>query len=269
MPTLRGDGKAPEWRRALVTGASSGIGRAFAVALATAGSNLVVVGRRADRLGELAAELQTAHGCDVEVVVADLTDADALGGVEGRLADGERPVDLLVNSAGFGTSGSFADLPLDREEAEIRLNVLAPVRLSKAALAGMLERGRGGIVNVSSVASLQPLPYWATYGATKAYLTSFSEAVHEEVRGRGVTVLALMPGFTHTEWHGIAGMPAVHLPASLWLSADQVATAGLRALRRGQAGHVVGLRYQIMATLSRMTPRAVSRRIVALGSHPS
>lgn len=257
-------GDAPEWRRALVTGASSGIGRAFALALAAAGSDLVLVARRADRLETLAGELRSTVGGDVEVVVADLTDDDALRVVEARVADDQRPVDLLVNNAGFGTSGWFAELPVEVEVEEIRLNVVAPVRLSRAVLPAMLARGRGGIVNVSSIAGLQPLPHWATYGATKAYLTSFSEALHEEVRKHGVTVLALMPGFTRTEFQDRAGTPGVGVPGPLWMAPDDVVAAGLRALRRGQAGHVAGLRYQAVAAVSRLTPWAVSRRIVAM-----
>lgn len=252
-----------KWRRALVTGASSGIGRAFAVALAAGGTDLVVVARRADRLDQLADELRAAHGVEVEVVVADLGDGRALRMVEERLGDGERPVDLLVNSAGFGTSGPFADLPIDREEEEIRLNVLAPVRLCAAVLPGMLGRGRGGILNLSSVAGLQPLPHWATYAATKAYLTSFSEALHQEVRGRGVTVVALMPGFTRTEFQSVSGTD-VGIPGPMWMSAEDVAASGLRALHRRRAGHVVGARYQVVAAVSRLTPWALSRRVVAL-----
>ncbi|MDQ6798268.1 MAG: SDR family oxidoreductase, partial [Actinomycetota bacterium] len=186
------------WRRALVTGASSGIGRAFAVHLAASGTDVVLVARRRDRLDDLATDLRADHGVDIEVLVADLTDEGGLAAVEARLGNGSAPVDLLVNNAGFATSGRFAELPVEGEVAEIHLNVLAPVRLTRAALPGMVERGRGGVVNVSSIAALQPLPHWATYAASKAYLTSFSEAVHEEVGGHGVVVLALMPGFTHT-----------------------------------------------------------------------
>lgn len=258
---------APGWRRALVTGASSGIGSAFATALAREGTDLVLVARRADRLEALAGELRS-YGRTVEVQVADLTDERELRTVEARLADAGEPVDLLVNNAGFGTSGPFAELPVDGEEAEIRLNVLAPVRLTHAALGGMLDRGRGGIVNVSSVAGLQPLPYWATYAATKAYLVTFSEGLHQEVRRRGVTVVALMPGFTHTEFQDGAGLPSIAIPGPLWMEADEVAAAGLAALRRRRAGHVVGWPNKVVAAVSRLTPWALSRRIVALGGKP-
>jgi len=247
------------WRRALITGASSGIGRAFAVQLAASGTDLVLVARRRDRLDELADRLRAEHRIEIEVLVADLTDDGDLATVEARLGDDREPVDLLVNNAGFATTGRFAALPGDREVAEIRLNVLAPVRLTRAALPGMVDRGHGGVVNVSSIASLQPLPYWATYAATKAYLTSFSEAVHEEVRSQGVVVLALMPGFTHTELQA----PPVGIPGPLWMEAEQVVKSGLAALDRRRASRVPGALNRVVATLSRLTPRAVSRRVVA------
>ncbi|MFN2607303.1 MAG: SDR family NAD(P)-dependent oxidoreductase [Acidimicrobiales bacterium] len=273
---MRGRRAQPEWRRAMVTGASSGIGRAFAVALAAAGTDLVVVARRADRLEALAAKVRGeaavdggdgtggARRPDIEVLVADLTDDADLRRVEARLADADRPVDLLVNNAGFGTSGPFADSSPEVEDREILLNVLAPVRLCRAVLPGMLERGRGGIVNMSSVAGLQPLPHWATYGATKAYLTSFSEALHTEVRGGGVTVLALMPGFTRTEFHVSSSPPGMGVPGPMWMTAEAVVESGLWALRRRRAGHVVGARNQVVAAMSRVTPWAVSRRVVNL-----
>jgi len=257
------------WRRALVTGASSGIGRAFAVQLAASGADLVLVARRRDRLDELANRLRAEHGTEVEVLVADLTDDGDLATVERRVGDDGAPVDLLVNNAGFATSGRFATLPIDREVAEIRLNVLAPVRLTRAALPGMVDRGHGGVVNVSSIAALQPLPHWATYAATKAYLTSFSEAVHEEVRGQGVVVLALMPGFTHTEFHGHVGPPPVGIPGPLWMDAEQVVKSGLAALDRRRASRVPGGLNRMVATLSRLTPRALSRRMVARVGPPA
>ena len=222
---------------------------------------MVLVARRRARLEEVAGEAR-ARGAEAEVLVADLTDHEQLAAVERRLADAERPVDLLVNNAGFGTHGPFASLPVEREEDEIRLNVLAPVRLTRAALPGMLARGRGGIVNVSSIAGLQPLPDWATYAATKAYLTSFSEAVHQEVRAHGVTVLALLPGFARTEFQARSGSPTLRIPGPFWMSPDHVARAGLGALARGRALHVPGAGYRAVATLSRLTPWSLTRRVV-------
>ncbi len=237
--------------------------------LAASGTDLVLVARRRDRLDELADRLRAEHGTDIEVLVADLTDDGDLATVETRVGDHREPVDLLVNNAGFATSGRFATLPVDREVAEIRLNVLAPVRLTRAALPGMVDRGHGGVVNVSSIAALQPLPHWATYAATKAYLTSFSEAVHEEVRGQGVVVLALMPGFTHTEFLGHVGPPPVGIPGPLWMDAEQVVKSGLAALDRRRARRVPGGLNRMVATLSRVTPRAVSRRMLARVGPPA
>jgi short-subunit dehydrogenase len=259
--------KPRPWHRALVTGASSGIGRAFVLALAGAGTDVILVARRRERLEALAAEVGSAHGTEAEVLVGDVSDEEQLQAIERRLADPERPVDLLINSAGFGTHGRFAELPVEREEQQVRVNVLAPVRLTRAALPGMLDRGRGGIVNVSSIAGVQPLPWWATYGATKAYLTSFSQALHEEVRDRGVTVLALMPGFTRTEFqdHSRSGTEA--LPDLMWMSADDVARAGLRALARGRATFVPGAGYRAFAAVSRLVPWALARRVVHRAGH--
>ena len=251
------------WSTALVTGASSGIGRAVAVRLAAGGSDLVVVARRRDRLEELAQELSGAHGVKVEVLVADVTDPAQLATVEARLRSGTPPVDLLVNNAGLGAQGDFADIPLDWQDGQIRLNVLAPVRLSHAALGGMLSRGRGGILNVSSTAGLQPMPHVATYAATKAYLSSFSHALHEEVRGQGVVVTALLPGFTRTEFHEAAGMSRSVVPGPAWMSADAVARAGLRAVARGRAQCVPGLGYRVVGAVAAFTPWWLSRRILA------
>ncbi len=250
---------APKWPVALVTGASSGIGAAFARHLAAAGSDLVVVARRRNRLEALAEELGSAGGDGpgtgrrVETLVADLTDPEQLAVVEARLRDPARPVDLLVNNAGIGGHGPFAELPIDEEERRIRLNLLAPARLTSAVLPGMIERGRGGIVNVSSVSGEQPVPYVATYSATKAYLTTFSEALHEEVRRQGVTVVAVLPGFTRTEFHEAADMSR-RLPGPMWMSSDAIAEGALKALAEGRAVCVPGTGYRVLVGLARHAP---------------
>jgi short-subunit dehydrogenase len=258
----------PRWNLALVTGASSGIGRAIAVQLAADGTDLVVVARRRDRLEELAAELHKRNGVDVDVLVADVTDRDQLAAVEERLRNGTPPVDLLVNNAGLGGHGPFAELPIDYQEGQIRLNVVAPVRLAHAALGGMLERGHGGILNVSSIAGVQPMPNVATYAATKAYLSSFSNSLHEEVRRHGVSVTNLLPGFTRTEFHEAADISRSVVPSLAWMSADAVARGGLRAVARGRAQCVPGLGYRILSGISALTPWSVSRRVLGavLGS---
>jgi short-subunit dehydrogenase len=248
-----------QWPVALVTGASSGIGRAIAVQLAAAGSDLVVVARRRDRLEELATELRAAHGVAVDVLVADVSEPDQLAPVEDRLRAG---VDLRGNNAGAGGQGAFADIPVDRHDQRIRLNVLAPVRLSHAALEAMIPRGAGAILNVSSIAGRQPMPYVATYAATKAYLTAFSNALHEEVRHHGIAVTNLLPGFTRTEFHGAAGIDRSFLPAPAWMKAENVARAGLRAVAEGRAQCVPGLGYRILSGLSAVTPWSLSRRVL-------
>ena len=258
-PTALASTPMARWPVALITGASSGIGRSIAVRLAADGSDLVVVARRRDRLEDLAAELQRARGVKVEVLVADMSDPDQLATVENRVRAG---VDLLVNNAGVGGQGPFADIPLDRQDSQVRLNVLAPVRLTHAALEHMLPRGQGGILNVSSIAGLQPMPYVATYAATKAYLSTFTVALHEEVRGRGVSVTNLLPGFTTTEFHGAAGINRSIVPRLAWMKADNVARAGLRAVAQNRAQCVPGLGYRILSGISSLTPWSVSRRVL-------
>ncbi len=250
------------WGRAVVTGASSGIGRAFVLALAAGGTDVVLVARRRERLESLATEVEAVHATAAEVLVADVAVGEQLRAVERCLADKARPVDVLVNCAGFGTHGRFAELPVEREEQEVLVNVLAPVRLTRAALPGMIERGHGGIVNVSSIAAIQPLPRWATYGATKAYVTSFSQAVHQEVRDRGVTVLALMPGFTRSEFQDRSRSGTERLPAFVWMSPDRVARSALHALARGRATFVPGVGYRAFAAVSRVAPWGLARRVV-------
>jgi len=208
--------------RALVTGASSGIGAAFATRLARDRYDLTVVARSRPRLDELATRLR-AQGAVVDVLVADLCHP---AGVAATIAAIEsEPLDLLVNNAGFGTVGAYAELDAEREEAEVRLNVVALMRLTRAALPAMVARGAGAIVNVSSVAAFQPAPFNATYGATKAWVNSFTEAIAEELRDSGVRIQALCPGFTRTEFQSRAGIDVSSLPSFVWMSADAVVDA--------------------------------------------
>ena len=254
------------WRTALVTGASSGIGRAFAVALAERGSDLVVVARRRSELEELAAELTAAHGRSAEVIEADLTDPGQRAVVEVRLSDATRPIDLLVNSAGFGTQGFFAELPMEREEEEILLNVLALVRLTRAALPGMIERKRGSVLNISSIAGDQPIPMWATYSATKAYVNTFSRAVQAELKGTAVRVVLVRPGFTRTEFHHRSGFRRELVPGPAWMTPDAVANATLSAVARGRAETVPGLHNRGLAIASRLSPRALTREVLRVAT---
>lgn len=246
---------------ALVTGASSGIGEAMVRRLAAAGVPQVIVARRTDRLDELAA----AHN-GIEVLAADLTTDDGLAAVAARIADTGRPVDLVVNNAGFGTSGLFHELDADRLDREIELNVAALTRLSHAALATMVPRGRGFLLNVSSVASFQPAPKLAVYAATKAYVTSLGESLHQEVRGTGVHVTTLCPGLTRTEFQSVSNSDAYasSYPAFAWMDADAVAADGLADVARNRALSVPGLIYKGMVAATGVTPRSITRRLASL-----
>jgi hypothetical protein len=245
---------------ALVTGASAGIGRAFASALAERGDDVIVVARDTARLDQLASELKSGRSIAVDVLTADLTTDHGIAAVEDRLGAG---VDLLVNNAGFGTFGRFAELPIERELREIQLNVVALVRLTRAAITGMTERSHGGIINVSSLASYQPTPMNATYGATKAYVTSFSQAVHEEARGTGVRVMVLCPGFTRTEFQQRAEVDSSRVPGFLWQSAEEVVAAAFRSYDRGRAVCVPGALNQAGAAFTSALPAGITRRLAA------
>src|SRR5215831_10674512 len=253
-------------RRALVTGASTGLGAVFATALAQQQYDLTIVARSRERLEALAGRLRQSYGTVVEVVVADLTQPTALRTVEEHVA-GDPALELLVNNAGFGTTGPFARLDPDQEEAEIRLNVLALLRLTRAALPGMIARGRGAIINVSSLAAFVPGPYDATYGATKAFVNSFTEALHEELCGTGVHVQTLCPGFTHTEFQQRAGVDIAALPAYVWMTPEAVVAASLAALQRGRIVCVPGLMNRLLTLLIGAAPRRLVRRVTGLLAH--
>ena len=249
---------------ALVTGASSGIGQEIAVQLGMSGVPLVVVSRRADRLEALAARFK-----NVEVIVADLSTTDGVAQVEARIVDSSKtPIDLVVNNAGFGSSGLMHEIDLDRLSREIHVNILALTRLSHAAIKAMVPNGRGYLLNVSSVASFQPGPGSTVYSATKAYVTSFTEALHEELRGTGVRVTALCPGFTRTEFSDVSGTNSIssQVPNFAWLEATDVAREGLRAVTRGKALCIPGALYNGVSAFSGASPRALVRRITSLPS---
>ncbi|HEX6569420.1 MAG TPA: SDR family oxidoreductase [Acidimicrobiales bacterium] len=253
------------WSTALVTGASSGIGRAIVRRLAAEGTDIVAVARDPARLEALAADLTDAGagGVEVEVLVADLADPDDLRRVEERAADPERPIDLVVNNAGFGTYGDFAGLDVDGEEREIAVNVTAVVRLTHAALGAMLARGRGAVMNVSSVAGLQATPGNATYGATKAFVASFGEAVAGELAGSGVTLTTVLPGFTRTEFQERAGIAGREIPGPAWMSAEDVAAQALAAARTGRPWLVPGALNKALVAAAGPVPRSLKRRLAA------
>ena len=227
--------------------------------LGESGIPQVIVARRTDRLEELAGRYE-----DVEVLAADLTTADGLDAVMQRIT--ENPVDLVVNNAGFGTSGEFHTLDPERMSDEIALNITALTRISRAALGVMIPAGRGYLLNVSSVASFQPAPKLAVYAATKAYVTSLSESLHEEARGTGVHVTALCPGLTRTEFQSVSRTDSytTDFPAMVWMSADEVAEAGLRDVAKGNALSVPGAFNKMLAAASAVAPRTLSRRVSSL-----
>ena len=252
---------ARRWQRALVTGASSGIGAELSSQLAAEGVDLVVVARDVDRLEGMAAALEDRWGVDVEVLPADLSSPVSRSAVERRLAAADQPIDLLVNNAGFGTSGPFTELPGAREEQQVQLNVLAVLRLCSAALPQMTGQGRGTILNIASVAGLYPSPGSATYAATKAFVCSFSDALHEELRGTPVSVTASLPGFTRTEFHQRSAS-TVSVPGPVWLSAEQVARQSLDAAASGKARVVPGALYKAVTGVAAPVPPGPKRWVM-------
>jgi hypothetical protein len=253
--------KTLPFRSALITGASSGIGEAMVALLGDAGIPTVVVARRTDRLEELAERFT-----GVEVLGADLVTPDGVAAVEQRIQSESDPIDLVVNNAGFGTSGNFHELDPDRLDDEVLLNVGALTRLSHAALSVMVPRGRGYLLNVSSVASFQPAPRLAVYAATKAYVTSLTESLHAEVGSSGVKVTALCPGLTRTEFQSVSNTESYQstYPEFAWLDATAVARAGLDDVAKGKALSVPGALYKGIVAASGVTPRSVLRGISSM-----
>lgn len=257
--------------RALITGASSGIGEAYARRLAAEGYDLTLVARREERLRALAAELAAGHGVDVEVLPADLAREADINRVAGRLQAMPDLV-LLINNAGFGTRGDFVAAGLERQIDMVNVHIVAGMALAHAALPGLIARRRGAIINVSSVAAFFPSPGGATYSATKVYLNNFSEALSSELAGTGVSVQALCPGFTYSEFHDTpeyADFSRDQIPSALWMTADQVVAESLAALGSGQVIVVPGKAYQGLVLTAnsplggaiRRAARAVRRRM--------
>lgn len=249
---------------AVITGASSGIGEAFARRLAAGGYDLLLVARRKDRLDQLAAQLQRLHGICAEAVVADLTRDGALQFVEERIAAAPS-LEFLVNNAGFGTLGRFFAVSLDGQDRMHRLHVLATVRLTHAALVGMVARNRGSIVNVASVAGFAQSPGNTSYCATKAWMNSFSEGLYLELKSSAsaVRVQALCPGYTITEFHDTLGIGRRFAPASWWMSADEVVEASLRGLAKNRLFVIPGWRYRLFVFIMGLAPRRL-RHVLAL-----
>jgi short-subunit dehydrogenase len=249
-------------RTALVTGPTAGIGRSFAHQLAARGHDLVLVARDAARLESEAAELRATYSVDVEVLAADLVDRADLARVEARLSARDRPVDLLVNNAGFGLKKRFLDNTVDEEQAMLDVLVTAVMRLSHAALGAMSERGSGGVINVSSVAAFLPR---GSYSAAKAYVNSFSEWAHHEYADRGVTVTCLCPGFTKTEFHERMDVSRGSAPDFLWLDPDRLVATALKDHAKGRAWSIPSPQYKVIATAGRVVPTGVLKRFQSLG----
>ena len=244
---------------ALVTGASAGIGEAIARELASRGHGVTLVARREERLRGLAKELSAEHGVRAEVVAADLSEARDRDKLEKAVNKAGLTVEILVNNAGFGDFGFFAKSDRDRQVEMVRLNVEAVVDLSARYLGGMVDRGRGAVINTASTSAFQPLPTAATYSSSKAFVLAHSEALHTELRGTGVTVTAVCPGPVRTEFTEAANIGEVEesTPGMFWMSAEDVAKEAVSAADKGKRSVVPGRLNQAGAMAGRHSPRTL------------
>jgi short-subunit dehydrogenase len=248
---------------ALITGASSGIGAAYARQLAARGHGLILVARRADRLRELAESLTKQHGVSVETLEADLATEAGMAAVEQRLAACE-PLTMLVNNAGFGSGGLYYQTNAVKQFAMIQVHVMAPARLIRAALPGLVRRGRGAVINVASIAAFAMVPTSAMYSSTKSWMVGFTRAIAAELEGTGVRAQALCPGFTRTEFHDAPEYRDFDrrvVPAFMWMTPDAVVAASLRALERNRVICIPGWFNWVMATFVRLPPVAALARV--------
>lgn len=243
---------------ALVTGASSGLGEEFAYALGRQHYDLLLTARREDRLAAVAGRARSLGADSVRIIRADLAQREAPASLHEQLVTDGVNVDYLVNNAGFGTTGNFHRLAFDRELEEVDLNVTAVVAMTRLFLPAMVERRRGTIINVASTAAFQATPYMATYGATKAFVLSFTEAVAAEMADKGVTVMALCPGPVRTEFQKVANNERVRFPSFLWTEAERVVEEAIAAAANGRSLCVSGTINQALALGSKLAPRALS-----------
>ena len=249
-------------RLALITGASYGIGEALARALALRGYDLFLVARSEERLRSLSQKLAQEHPIRAEWLAMDLAEPEAAQRLYDETSRRGYTIDLLINNAGFGSYGEFARLPLEREVQMIELNVVTLIKLTRLYLPEMLRRGAGTIVNVASTAGFQPVPYMATYAATKAFVLNFSEALWAETRGSGVHVLALCPGPTRTEFQRVAGM-AERLQKKPMQTAEEVVETCLRAMGRQDGFVISGWANRLMVAAERLAPRSFIASVAA------
>jgi len=259
---LTADMKEGSGRTALVTGASSGIGKAFAELLAEKGYTIVLTARRGDRLAALAAELQQKYQVTTHTIVADLSQPAASQQIAEELASRGLTIDLLVNNAGYGQPGSYVDVAWADHERFMQVMVTAVLDLTHRLLPGMVERGWGRIINVASVAGMVPSPAGHTlYGASKSFLIRFSEALSAENMSNGVNITAVCPGFTLSEFHDVTGTrdKMNDMPGFLWLKADDVAREGYEAVMKGHSVVVNGRIYQFLVWMTGAAPRSLSR----------
>jgi len=243
---------------ALITGATAGIGAAYAKLLAKEGFDLVLVARDLPRLKGVAKELSNLHKIKAETIKADLTKPAQLAKVEKRLANNSKPIEVLINNAGFGLKDSFLVSNLAKEQELLDVLVTAPMRLSHAVLPGMIKRNSGSIVNVSSVASFIA---GGTYSAAKSYLTVFSEYLHTELRDTNIKVSALCPGFTRTEFHARGKMKMSGLPNYMWTTVDQVVAKSWRYVKAGKVICIPGWQYMLLSSIARIAPRPLVRKL--------
>lgn len=245
----------------VITGASAGLGTGFAKALAAKRKNLLLVARREDRLAELAVTLEQGCGVSAKTVAIDLAAPDGAQKLIAEIAQRGLTVEALINNAGFGARGAFADLNIAAQREMIALNCTALMELCHGVLPGMIARRSGGILNIASTAAFQPGPWMAVYYATKAFVLSFSEALHEEMRDHGVRVAALCPGPTRTEFADVAGMSDSALFKRFAAPAEHVVRDGLAALEHNRAVRISGALNRMMAESIRFTPRSLARRL--------
>lgn len=245
-------------RWALVTGASSGIGRDIARELARLGCHCVLAARREDRLEEAARELREKFGVEAEVEAIDLTQPGAPAVLHGRLAQRQRTIDVLVNNAGFGHHGNFVDNDLDKLTELVQLNIVALMQLCHLYARDMVTRGGGYIMNVASIAGLSPVPSYAVYGASKAFVVSMNEALSLELGGRGVVVSALLPGPTWTEFFDVSGQRTTVYNRIMGMKSEDVARIGVKGMLQGRSTVIAGWRHRILMGLSGVLPRRLN-----------